>query len=249
MGKAPRLLHNARKLLDVIAAEGALTTTRLADGLGLPRSSVIRLVEGLVAVDLVTIKPNGTVDLSSRWLSLGDAAAAARTEWASARALMAELAERSGCTGVLSIHEGGSSVICLAWEPGRDYEVLQTKPGRAVPMHASSEGRAILSGLGDEERDRFLERAPFEAFTPATMVTADELRGDIARSRRQGHAVSLEERGQGVGSVAVLIREPEAGRLGAVALASISDEILRRAEELARLMKPAIAKAGLAVSF
>ena len=77
---APRLFDNTRRLLDLIAEEGPLPTTRLATALEMPRSTVIRLVEALVDIHLLTLLPDGTADLSARWLALADAACAAREE-------------------------------------------------------------------------------------------------------------------------------------------------------------------------
>lgn len=230
-----RLLGNARRLLDTVAEEGPLTTARLAESLEMPRSTVFRLAEGLAAVDLVTIRANGTVDLTSRWLHLADVACEARSEWASARTLLRALADETECTSVLSVYHDGEP-LCLDWVPGRANEVLQAKPGRSLPLHAGAEGRAILAGFSDAELGVFLSRAPFEAFTPSTMITAEELLGDVARSRRQGFTMSLEDIQVGIGSLAVLIRDDQGGHLGSVAVSTLSDELLRRSEQLTEIL-------------
>lgn len=241
MKKPLRLLGNARRLLDTIAEEGPLTTARLAESLEMPRSTVFRLAEGLAAVDLVTIRPNGAVELASRWLSMADVACEARTEWRPARRLLRELGHTTGCTAVLCVYQNGMP-MCLDWVPGRINEVLQAKPGRQLPLHAGAEGRAILSALADDELDQVLSTAPFEAFTPATMITAEELRGDVARSRRQGFTISLDDALLGIGSIAVPVRDRARGQLGSIAVSSLSEEILRRSEELGRTLVDAAAK-------
>ncbi len=235
MKKPLRLLGNARRLLDIIAEEGPLTTARLAESLEMPRSTVFRLAEGLAAVDLVAIRPNGTVDLTSRWLHLADVACDARSEWASARRLLLRLADETECTSVLCVYHDGAP-LCLDWVPGKANEVLQAKPGRPLPLHAGAEGRAILAGFSDPELDAFLERAPFEAFTPATMISVEELRGDVARSRRQGFTMSLEDIQIGIGSIAVLIRDDRGRQLGSVGVSTLSDELLRRSDELTEIL-------------
>jgi DNA-binding IclR family transcriptional regulator len=235
MKKPLRLLGNARRLMDAIAEEGPLTTAQLAEALEMPRSTVFRLAEGLAAVDFVTIRPNGAVDLASRWLYLADVACDARAEWRVARRILHELAETTECTSVLSVYQDGVP-LCLDWVPGKANEVLQAKPGRSLPLHAGAEGRAILSGLSDRDLDEELARAPFQAFTPSTMVSADELRGDVSRSRRQGYTVSLEDVLQGIGSIGVLVKDPERGQLGSISVANVSDEILRRSDELGQML-------------
>lgn len=235
MKKPPRLLGNARRLLDTIAEEGPLTTARLAESLEMPRSTVFRLAEGLAAIDLVTIRANGTVDLASRWLSLADIACDAHIEWQPARRILRELAQATECTSVLCVFQSGLP-MCLDWVPGKVNEVLQAKPGRQLPLHAGAEGRAILSGMDSAGLDSVVAGAPFEAFTPATMVSGEELMGDVARSRRQGYTVSLDDTLPGIGSIAVVVRDSVRGELGSIAVSSLSDEILRRSEELGQIL-------------
>ena len=225
---APRLFDNTRRLLDLIAEEGPLPTTRLATALEMPRSTVIRLVEALVDIHLLTLLPDGTTDLSARWLALADAACAAREEWAQARAALQQLAEVTGCTTTLSVYHDGE-VMCLDWIRGRANEVLQVKPGRSLPPHAGAEGRSILSALPPDELERVMAGAPFESLTPRTMITAEELAGDIARSRRQGYTLSFDDAWPGIGALAAPIRDPLCGALGTIAVSSTSDELLARA--------------------
>lgn len=225
---APRLFDNTRRVLNLIAEEGPLPMARLAAALEMPRSTATRLVEALVDIHLLAMLPDGTADLSVRWLALADAACAARKEWAQARAALQQLAEATGCTTTLSVYCDGA-VMCLDWIRGRDNEVLQVKPGRSLPPHAGAEGRSILSALPAKELDRIMAGAPFESLTPRTMITAEELAGDIARSRRQGYTLSFDDAWPGIGALAAPIRDPICGQLGTIAVSSTSDELLARA--------------------
>lgn len=227
---APRLLDNARRLLDLLAEEGPVPTARLAVALEMPRSTVVRLVEGLIDIGLLTLLPNGTADLSPRWLALSDAASAAREEWNQARRVLRRLAEITACTTTLSVYQD-RTVMCLDWVPGKANEVLQAQPGRSLPLHAGAEGRSILSALPEPELATVLARAPFEAYTPRTMITAEELAGDIALSRRRGCTLSLDDAWLGIGGIAMVVRDPVKGQLGSIALSSTSDEVLLHSEE------------------
>ena len=233
--KGLRPLGNARRLLDTLSEEGPLTVARLAGFLESPRSTVSRLVDGLAAVDLVTIGSDGSIRLASRWLALGDVARESRVEWQPARRILHRLAAVTECTSVLSIHHGGA-VVCLDWVPGKVHEVLLAKPGRSLPLHAGAEGRVILAGLPGSELDVVMAGAPFEAFTETTMVSVEELRGDVARTRRQGYTLALDDVLLGLGSIAVLVRDPVRGQLGSISVSSVSEEILRRFEEWSRCL-------------
>ncbi|MDO5092050.1 MAG: IclR family transcriptional regulator C-terminal domain-containing protein [Propionibacteriaceae bacterium] len=237
---APRLFDNTRRLLDLIAEEGPLPTTRLATALGMPRSTVIRLVEALVDIHLLTTLPDGTTDLSARWLALADAACAAREEWTQARSALQQLAEETGCTTTLCVYCDGA-VMCLDWIRGRANEVLQVKPGRSLPPHAGAEGRSILSALPADELEHVMAGAPFDSLTPRTMITAEELAGDIARSRRQGYTLSFDDAWPGIGALAAPIKDPICGQLGTIAVSSTSDELLVRATSWSQALLSVVA--------
>lgn len=62
------------------------------------------------------------------------------------------------------------------------------------------------------------------------MITAEELAGDIALSRRRGYTLSIDDAWPGIGAIAVLVRDPVKGQLGAIALSSTSDDLLFHSE-------------------
>lgn len=206
-----------------------MSAAHVANALDIPRSTIVRLIDGLADIDLLTIQGNGTADLSARWLALADAASVARSEWGQARQAMRDLAESTSCTVTLSVYHDGA-VVCLDWLPGLASEVLHLMPGRTSPLHAGAEGRVVLGSLPESELGKILAKAPFEGFTPRTMITAEELLGDVARSRRQGYTMSLEDAWVGVGAIAVPVWDAD-GHPGSIALSSTSDEILGHAQE------------------
>lgn len=202
-----------------------MPTSRLVAALEMPRSTVVRLIDGMTDIDLLTMLPNGAPELSPRWLALSDAAGTSMKEWDAARQAMRRLSDTTSRTTTLSVYQDGK-VTCLDWAPGKDFEVLQAKPGRSLPLHAGADGRSILSGLPTKELAKVLDRAPFEAYTSNTMSTAEELTKDIALSRSRGYTLSLNDAWLGVGAIATLVRDPIRKQLGTITLSSTSDEVL-----------------------
>jgi DNA-binding IclR family transcriptional regulator len=64
--------------------------------------------------------------------------------------------------------------------------------GRAVPLHATSSGKALLAYLGDEER-RSVLGGRLERFTATTVVDRRALARELERVRRDGYAVCVGE--------------------------------------------------------
>lgn len=225
------LLRNARDLVDALTQAEALSPSELSDALGIPRSTVYRLIEGMAAIDLVQTLPDGRAGLSQRWLRLADAAQAAMQEWRLVRTVMREVTERTGCTTYLSVPSGDRSV-CIDWVQGRAVEVLLLKPGRSLPLYAGAAGRGVLAALPDDECESYLAGAPFPAITPHTLVTADQLRADVERTRDQGFTVSHEDVTMGIGAIGVPVLDETGKRNGMLSLGSFVDELDRREEEL-----------------
>lgn len=230
-GSTSPLLRNARDLIDALAEAEALSPSELSEIIEIPRSTVYRLIEGLVAVDLVQTLPDGRAALSQRWLRLADAAQAAQWEWRRVRSAMHEVAERTGCTTYLSVLAEDRS-MCIDWVQGRAVEVLMLKPGRTLPLYAGAAGRGILASLPQAERDSYLASAPFTALTPHTMTTVAELVEDVERTLASGFTLSRQDVTIGVGAIGVPVRDEHGRRSGILSLGAFMDELDRRQEEL-----------------
>lgn len=79
--------------------------------------------------------------------------------------------------------------------------------GRLMPLYAASNGRVLLAHLTDAKIDAYIARTAFEAFTPATISSAEALRGEIALIRRTGVAESNGEFAVGIMSIAMVLRD------------------------------------------
>jgi DNA-binding IclR family transcriptional regulator len=64
--------------------------------------------------------------------------------------------------------------------------------GHAVPLHATSTGKAFLAALPEAELDGLL-RGPLERFTDATITDPRTLRAELEDVRERGYAVSRGE--------------------------------------------------------
>src|SRR5665213_3101583 len=79
--------------------------------------------------------------------------------------------------------------------------------GRLMPLYAASNGRVLLAQLSDAQLDAYVARIAFEAFTPATINSAEALKREIGLIRRSGVAESNGEFAVGIMSIAMALRE------------------------------------------
>lgn len=237
--KPIRVLGNARDLIDVLAEHGPLTPAEIAGLTGIPRPSVYRLAEGLKVIGLVSGTSDARIALSLRWLHLADTTFQGMVEWAEAPGILAEATARTELTAFLTVprHE---EAVCIAWSPGSGIGVLILKPGRVLPLYTGAAGRVMLAAVDD--LDGYLARAPFPALTPSTLVDAEALRADVARTREQGYVLSDEDATVGIGALGVPVRGASGELVACVSLAGTADAVRSGQERMLEVLRAATAR-------
>lgn len=201
-----RALDKASRVMDALAAENGLSPADIADACDIPRSSVYRVLDGLVDVGWAVTDTDGNYSLSLDWLRLADAARTSRTEWQPAIAVMHAITAQTGMTSFLSV-VSGTELVCVECAQGHAIDSLILRPGRVLPLHAGAAGRVALAYFEDADVERYLAGAPFPAYNENTLVSVEQLREDIRLTRERGYALSDEDVTLGVGAVGVPIVE------------------------------------------
>ncbi len=223
-----KVLANATELIEVLAAGGPLSPAETAERMGIPRSSAYRLIDGLTAVSLAELLPDGRVRLSARWLHLADAARDGMTEWSDATPVLERIVARTGQTAFLSVLSDGAAV-CIDWRQGRGIDVLATKPGRSLPLNAGASGRVMLAYSRDSEA--LLEAGGFVQMTATSLTTVEQLREDIATTRHQGYTLSDGDVAVGIAGIAMPVLDGTGDLAGTVSIAGLAEAYRERRDE------------------
>jgi DNA-binding IclR family transcriptional regulator len=218
-----KLLANAREVIKLLSVRGPSSPAEIAEQLGTPRSSVYRLVEGLAAVDLVSIGADGQAELHLKWLHLADAARSAMSEWSAAGAALEGLAAETGLTAFLSVPVGREAV-CVDWVPGRGIGVLVLRPGGSLPLYAGGAGRVVLA-FGTDDVEQAITEIERPKLTPWTRTTREELLDDVETSRRQGYVHSDQDVTAGIGAIAVPVFGARGQLSGCLSVAGLASDV------------------------
>jgi DNA-binding IclR family transcriptional regulator len=182
-------VRRAAALLEAIAdSPEHQTAPDLAERCGLNRSTAWRILATLEAEGLVARDP------ATNRYSIGPAisrlAGAAAELPRLARPHLEDLSRRTGETVSLAVPRG----LQLVYVDQVQAPHVMTADwlGRAVPLHATSTGKAMLAWLPPEELDPAVER-PLARFTDSTITDPALLRDELDRVRRRGFAVSRGE--------------------------------------------------------
>ncbi|MDT2006570.1 hypothetical protein FXW78_21495 [Rhodococcus opacus] len=104
---------------------------------------------------------------------------------------------------------------------GEDHGHHGRTAGRArrgrLPLHASAVGKVLLAHSSPDFQERVLS-GPLIGYTPATIVTAETLRLELARVRRDGVATSEDELTPGSTSCAALATGPAEMGMAAISI-------------------------------
>jgi IclR family acetate operon transcriptional repressor len=175
---------------------GARGVSEIARALGLPKSTVHRLLQALARRGLVE-QESGRYAPGARLVGLGLGAQERDPVVAAARPVLDEEARALGET-VFLMAPRSAGLVVLDKAEGAGFLRAAPRLGEVVPLHATAAGKLAFAFAPE----RFpLEDAGTERFTERTVVDPDVLRAEVERARKQGFA---ENHGEWIGGLSVV---------------------------------------------
>ncbi|WP_210575272.1 IclR family transcriptional regulator C-terminal domain-containing protein [Streptomyces sp. GESEQ-4] len=207
--RAPHFVRSFERGLAVIRAfdaeHPALTLSDVARACGLTRAAARRFL--LTLADLGYVQTDGRrFRLTPRVLELGYSYLSSFTLPQIAEPHLEQLVAQVRESSSLCVLDG-DDIVYVARVPTSRIMTASITVGTRFPAHVTSVGRVILAHLPDEEIELRLARADLRPLTARTVVTADALRAELRRVRRQGHALVDQELEEGLRSVAAPVRD------------------------------------------
>lgn len=231
----------AIQVLEIIAEDGEMGVTDLAQRLGVHKATASRLASTLAARGLIERdRATGRYRLGFGLIRLAGAVMANLDLVRVARPILEDLAHEIHETVNLGV-PAGDAVVYVDQLSGARSVVSVNWVGRRTPLHCTSNGKVLLAFASASDRDRLLGRT-LERLTPRTIVDPVRLDAELEDVRRRGYAQTLEELEEGLNAVAAPIRQAD----GALAAAlSVSGPAFRMtARDLPRIGQVAIRAAA-----
>lgn len=201
MGQAMQSVIGALRVLEAVAERQPVGVSELARALDVPKSSVQRSLQTLHSAGW--IRPAATEvtrwALTSRALHVGQSGAGEFGLRDCAIPVMESLRRETGETIHLMIAEGRDVVLIERLPSPNPVRIVIPLGGRA-PLHASSNGKAILASRAPDAVAAFLAGG-LPMYTETTIVDAPALLAELADIRRRGYAVN---RGEWRGDIAAV---------------------------------------------
>lgn len=198
-------VDRAVSILEILARTGDVGVTELAKELGVHKSTAFRLVAALERRDLVEQNVGrGKYRLGPGILRLAGASSSRLDVVQECRVVCAALAKRTGETVNLAVLSAGAALY-MHQAAGSSALHSHNWVGQRIPLHATSNGKVLLSALDLAELRRQLPSLP--AYTARTITTLAALERELDDVREQGHAFAIDELEIGLSAVAAPVRD------------------------------------------
>ncbi|GAA1779567.1 IclR family transcriptional regulator [Nocardioides hankookensis] len=236
-------VDRALTILEVLARVGEAGVTEIAGELGVHKSTAFRLVTTLESHRLVEqTTDRGRYRLGVGVLRLAGATTARLDLVQEARPVCRQLAADTGETVNIAVLSE-SSALYLDQVAGSSALQPHNWVGQHIPLHATSNGKVLLSGLDDDQVKQLL--GTLSRYTSTTITKKGKLREELDLVREQGYAVAVDELEEGLTAAAAPIRNAHGD---VIASMSVSGPTFRLSQERVESVLPLLVEAAAEVS-
>ena len=186
-------LVRADRILTHVAQSGAATFSQLWKDLELPKSSLLNLLNAMCECGLLVKNENHQYQLGIRLYELGCRSLHRRSLFEVTKLPMQELSLTTGLICHLGFIEESHALFIDKVESPNSTVKGKSWIGKALSLHSTALGKALLAWKPEEELTRYLDKITLEKFTAKTITDRSRLIDELALTRRRGWAIEDEE--------------------------------------------------------
>lgn len=135
---------------------------------------------------------------------------------------LTELAGKTHESANLAIRDGAEVLYVLRITAAKRILALNLHVGSRLPVHATSLGKALLTGSTRQQLVEILGDPPWPRYTGSTRTDPDQLLADIEEGRRLGCALADGELEVGLRSIAAPVRDASGDIVAAINISTHS---------------------------
>jgi len=225
-------------------SERGLTAMQVGRLSGLPVSTVHRFLVNLETAGFLKHGVNGIYNLGLECFAVGQAALGQLDIRRLSLPYLLDLNQQTRETIHLTIRHGLSAVYVEkidSLEPLR----IHSRIGASVPLYCTAVGKVMLGYMPEVEREDALRQIELKRVTANTIGSLQELRTELLRVRKNGHACDMEENELYIRCIAAPIWDHQGEVHSSL---SITAPLVRMPVARLRQLAPLIQDAGLQIS-
>jgi DNA-binding IclR family transcriptional regulator len=221
-GYTIRAVVRAVQLLEILrTADGGASLQELARGSGLAKPSTFRMIRTLEQIGLVERIPGqDRYRLGVRCLEFGQRYLEQIDFRREALPVMERLLAEFNETVHLGVLDDRLRVVYLEkLDSAHAVGLMMSRVGRTAPSYCTGLGKALLGAHDGDPVTLLGDRGELQRFTKNTLCEPKALRTELARIRRRGYALDLEEHEPGVRCVAAVVPGSDGRAVAAISIA------------------------------
>lgn len=237
-GSGKQLIGSLTKgliIMETLMERDQIGVTELGKILGVNKSSAYRLLSTLEERGFVEQESStGKYKLGMKLAGFGMKVINGMEINDIARPFLRKLTEETRETSGIGILTNGLGIV-IDKQNSQEKISANLEIGMAEPLYCTALGKALLSGLSEEERLNLLSSHTLHAYTPKTLTEPDQILEEIRRTEARGVAIDDEEHSLGMRCIAAPVRNSRGNVIAAV---GISGPLMRiRTETLDEYMR------------
>ncbi|AIO30140.1 IclR family transcriptional regulator [Burkholderia pseudomultivorans] len=216
----PALERGLRVLELFNAREPVLTPNLIAQRLGLPRTTALRLVQTLHTLGYLE-RANRDRDyrLGARVMKLGFDYLSSLALTDIGTPVIERLRDETGFASHLVVRDGRDVVfVAKAWTHDSVMSAIKVNIGTRIPAHASVHGHVLLGDLDRAELEALFPEPMLPTYTPHTPRTAAEVHARAQKYAAEGYALSESSFEPGISVISAPVRDGSGLIVAAVTL-------------------------------
>lgn len=192
-----RVLLRALAVLECFSdAKPRMSLQEISQAITLPKTTTHRILATLVGAGYLVQLENQSYGLSHKLMTLASIAQKSIGIRDIAHPYLEALAVKTGETTEISMRDGDHRVCLDAVESGSSLKSIVT-PGARLPLLHGATGKVFLASMKDAEVDRVIKEQ-----SKPTEVDKVRLKKLLAKVKKQGYAVTQNERVRGATAIA-----------------------------------------------
>ena len=241
-----KVVVKAAAVIDLLAeSDQPMSLTALSKHLGIARSTLHGILATLISVGYVCKEDeSGDYRLGLHLFEIGNKISQKIDERKIAKPYMRALSEKTGETVHLAVLQDGEVLYINKQESNNSIRII-TESGLKLPAHCTGVGKALLSGLSNEQIRHIAAKKGLAKYTETTITDIDILLQEIKKIQKQGYASDQQEFMVGLRCVAIPVRNMKGKVVCAI---SISGPVSRMSGDLFEMKKRYLIKTAYAIS-
>ena len=216
----------ATRLLECFQrGEPALPLAELVRRGGYSKTTTYRLLTTLEVAGWLERAADGSFRLTVRPFQIGSILLDSLDVRHEAPPVMRRLSVALERTTYLTIPAGTHAVCIERVDRGTAFRVMDLDVGGSQPLHLGAAPRALLAFDEDALLPAVL-RAGLEARTPRSIVTEQDLRRDLAETRRRGYSISDSDATPGVAALGAPVFDVTGRAVAAISIGGLTEQMI-----------------------